>query len=112
VIGGLAAGAGGVPLSQLVKELGISRPAAGQLIDTLVLHGYLDRATDAGEHGSARVTLTAQGHAAAAAQAAAREGVDIELANRVGADCVAHMRRALGVLCTLGGREPDEAPDH
>jgi len=46
VIGGLALGAGGVPLRQLVRELRISKQAAGQLIDTLVERGYLDRAVD------------------------------------------------------------------
>jgi len=35
VIGGLAMGAGEVPLGQLVKELLVSKQAAGQLVDTL-----------------------------------------------------------------------------
>ena len=39
VIGGLALGAGDVPLGQLVKELRVSKQAAGQLVDTLVLRG-------------------------------------------------------------------------
>ena len=46
VIGGLALGAGDVPLGQLVKELGVSKQAAGQLVDTLVLRGYLERTPD------------------------------------------------------------------
>jgi len=46
VIGGLTMGAGGVALGQLVKELGVSRQAAGQLVDTLVLRSYLERAPD------------------------------------------------------------------
>lgn len=39
VVGGLAMGAGGVPLLQLLKELSISKQSAGQLVDTLVLRG-------------------------------------------------------------------------
>src|ERR1700744_6143741 len=46
VIGGLALGAGDVPLGQLIEELGVSKQAAGQLIDTLVLRGYLARRAD------------------------------------------------------------------
>src|SRR5437870_374900 len=47
VIGGMALGAEGVPLGQLVKELGVSKQAAGQLVDMLVLRGYIDRTVDA-----------------------------------------------------------------
>ena len=46
VIGGLALGAGDVPLSRLIQELGVSKQAAGQLVDTLVLRGYLERTVD------------------------------------------------------------------
>ena len=46
VIGGLALGAGDVPLGVLVRELRISKQAAGQLVDTLVMRGYLHRAMD------------------------------------------------------------------
>ena len=43
VIGGLAFGAPEIPLGQLIKELRISKQAAGQLVDTLVTRGYLER---------------------------------------------------------------------
>lgn len=102
VIGGLAMGAGGVPLNQLVKELGVSKQSAGQLVDTLVLRGYLDRAVDAEDRRKVSITLTARGKAAAVAQAAARERIDGELADRVGPTCVAQMRKALGCLCGMG----------
>jgi DNA-binding MarR family transcriptional regulator len=111
VIGGLATGAGGIPLSQLINELGVSKQSAGQLVDTLVLRGYLERAVDAEDRRKIGITLTPRGRAAAAAQAAARERVDAELAARVGADGVAHMRKALGALCDMGLREQDAAPD-
>ena len=57
VIGGLALGGSTVPLSVLIKELGVSKQGAGQLVDTLVLRGYLERVEDAEEslvrHGPA-----------------------------------------------------------
>ena len=116
VVGGMAMGAGGLPLSQLVKELAVSKQSAGQLVDTLVLRGYLDRAPDPEDRRKISITLTPRGHAAAAAQAAARERVDAALAARVGADCVAAMRKGLGVLCGIGrqetGQETGQETDH
>jgi DNA-binding MarR family transcriptional regulator len=46
VIGGLALNSPDIPLSQLIQELRISKQGAGQLVDTLVTRGYLDRAVD------------------------------------------------------------------
>src|ERR1700761_5855278 len=63
VIGGLALGAGGVPLGQLVAELGVSKQGAGQLVDTLVLRGYLERTPDADDRRKLTVSLTERGRA-------------------------------------------------
>ena len=111
VIGGLAMGAGAVPLGRLVEELGVSKQSAGQLVDTLVLRGYLHRAVDPLDRRRFSITLTARGEAAASAQAAARERIDAELVARVGPEGVAAMRKALGTLCAMGretaGRDTD-----
>jgi DNA-binding MarR family transcriptional regulator len=111
VIGGLAMGAGGVPLGRLVKDLGVSKQAAGQLVDTLVLRGYLDRSTDVEDRRKLTVALTPRGQAAAAAAAVARERIDAELTAQVGERCIAHLRKALGALCAMG-RKQGEANDH
>lgn len=112
VIGGLALGAGDVPLGQLVRELRISKQAAGQLVDTLVMRGYLERAMDPEDRRKLNITLTERGRAAAVAQAAARERIDAELAARVGAEDVERMRRALAALVDIG-RAQDAGPgDH
>ena len=34
---------GRLPLSEIIDHLGVSKQAAGQLVDTLALRGYLDR---------------------------------------------------------------------
>src|SRR5271169_3203033 len=68
VIGGLALGAGDMPLSVLVKELKLSKQAAGQLVDTLVLRGYLRRETDEADRRRFTVALTERGEHAAAIQ--------------------------------------------
>jgi len=102
VIGGLALGAGDVPLSRLIQELGVSKQAAGQLVDTLVLRGYLERAIHADDRRKLIVTLTPRGQAAAAVQAAARMQVDAQLLTRVGADDIARTRRTLAALRDMG----------
>src|SRR5262249_30862272 len=79
VIGGLALDGADTPLSQLILELRLSKQAAGQLVDTLVNRGYLDRAPDKEDRRKLTVSLTERGRAAAAVQAAAREKVDAEL---------------------------------
>lgn len=111
VIGGLALGAGDVPLGQLIKELRISKQAAGQLVDTLVLRGYLERTGDPDDRRKLIVGLTERGRAAAEAQAAARMAIDTELAARVGEADVARARRVLAALIDLAHDVPpaDEA---
>src|SRR3954466_11031173 len=66
VIGGLGMDDGGVPIRQLVSQLRISKQAAGQLVDTLVLRGYINRDPDEKDRRQLIVTLTERGRAAAA----------------------------------------------
>src|ERR1700744_6009573 len=73
VIGGLALGVGDVPIGLLGKQLNISKQAAGQLVDTLVLRGYLKRETDEADRRRFTVALTERGWHAAAVQRVARE---------------------------------------
>lgn len=102
VIGGMALGAGDAPLGQLVRELRISKQAAGQLVDTLVMRGYLERTIDAGDRRKLNITLTDRGRAAAAAQTAARERIDAALVERLGAEDVERMRQGLAALVDIG----------
>lgn len=111
VIGGLALGANTVPLSQLVKELGVSKQAAGQLVDTLVLRGYLERTEDSEDRRKSNIVLTKRGQAAAATQAAAREKIDIELVARVGEENVLRLRRTLAALIGMGKESEAEQED-
>ncbi len=107
VIGGLALGAPDIPLGQLIHELRISKQAAGQLVDTLVTRGYLERAVDKDDRRKLTITLTDRGKAAAGVQRDAREKVDAELLASVGQDDVNRTRRTLAVLCDIG-RQNDE----
>jgi DNA-binding MarR family transcriptional regulator len=109
VIGGMARGEGSLSLTQLVGELGVSKQAAGQLVDTLVLRGYLQRAVDEEDRRKISITLTPRGFAAAEAQMAGRMQVDEKLVACVGAECVSQMRRGLAVLCSFSQEEAPES---
>ena len=104
VIGGLALGAGGVPLGQLVKELGVSKQAAGQLVDMLVLRGYIDRSADLNDRRKLTVALTERGRAAATIQKDVIKKIDAELTARVGKDDILCARRVLAELIQIGRR--------
>jgi DNA-binding MarR family transcriptional regulator len=108
IIGGLALGADGLPLGQLVKELGVSKQAAGQLVDVLVLRGYLERTVDSEDRRKLTINLSERGRAAAGVQTAALKKIDAELLARVGRDDVGCTRRTLAVLIHLGDRNNEE----
>lgn len=101
VIGGLALDRADIPLGQLIREMRLSKQAAGQLVDTLVTRGYLERSIDKDDRRKLTVTLTERGRAAAAAQRAAREKVDADLLAAVGKDDIDRTRRTLAVLCDM-----------
>ncbi len=94
----------------LVRELGVSKQAASQLIDTLVLRGYLERAPDQEDRRRVTIEVTDRGRAAAAAIAAGVHAVDAELAANVTADELAGMRTGLIALCDI--RDRLAAPHH
>lgn len=100
VVGGTART--GAPLSDIIRGLGVSKQAAGQLIDTLVLRGYVERAVDAEDRRRLTVSLTERGLAAAKAIHSAVDTVDADLWERVGPEFVAHTRATLAALIDLG----------
>jgi DNA-binding MarR family transcriptional regulator len=92
------------PLAALTRELGISKQAVSQLIDTMVMRGYLERVADTEDRRRMLVTLTARGEAAAAVSWRAASAVDEELASRLPPDGVAALRAGLAVLAEIGMR--------
>jgi DNA-binding MarR family transcriptional regulator len=108
VIGSLALE--GFPLSQIIRQMNVSKQAGGQLVDALVLRGYLDRTVDPEDRRKLNVTLTNRGRAAAAVQSQAREKIDAELLQRVGEKAIGHARQVLGTLIEMG-REDENEPD-
>jgi DNA-binding MarR family transcriptional regulator len=96
VIGGIART--GAPLSEIITGLGVSKQAAGQLVDALVTRGYLARAVDPDDRRRLTITLTDRGHAAAVVIRSAVDRVDADLERRVGPQYVAHTRATLAAL--------------
>ena len=102
VIGAVARG--GSPLGGIIDSLGVTKQAAGQLVDTLVVRGYVERRPDPDDRRRMTVSLTERGRTAAAASRSAVEAVDADLAERVGDGSVAAMRSTLVALIELGRR--------
>lgn len=91
----------GVSAGQLVRELGVSKQATGQLIDTLVARGYLDRRPDPDDRRRLLIDLTERGRAAAAEVREAVRGVDEELGRRIDASELAGLRAGLVALTEI-----------
>jgi DNA-binding MarR family transcriptional regulator len=91
----------GAQLSELIEWLGTSKQAAGQLVDTLVVRGYLGREVDSKDRRRLIITPTEQGRRAAAVIRTAAVAVDHALLERVGADRVADARATLVALIAI-----------
>jgi DNA-binding MarR family transcriptional regulator len=87
--------------ADLARDLGISKQAVSQLIDTMVMRGYLARTPDAGDRRRMVLTLTPRGEAAATASWQAASRADTEVASRLSPDGVAALRAALITLCQM-----------
>ena len=99
--GGSAAG--------LVRELGVSKQAASQLIEVLVLRGYLERQIDPQDRRRVTIDVTDRGRAAAAAVRAGVEEIDGELAALISPTELTGLRAGLIALCDIRERLEDEA---
>ena len=105
VLGGLVNRGGSA--ADLVGELGVSRQAASQLIDTLVIRGYLTREPDPQDRRRQILGVTERGRAAAAAVRAAVESVDADLAQMISPAELAGLRAGLMALAAVRVRRLD-----
>ena len=111
VIGGLAQEKRDIPLARIIDDLGLSKQAAGQLVDTLVARGYLDRRTDPQDRRRLIVSLTERGRDAARVQTLARAGIDRGLVERSGERGVLALRKVLAALIGLE-KSRQASPNH
>ena len=92
------------PLADLTRELRISKQAVSQLIDTMVMRGYLERTADSEDRRRMLITLTARGEEAATVAWKAATSVDTELASRLSPEGIAALRAGLIALAQMSTR--------
>jgi DNA-binding MarR family transcriptional regulator len=88
----------------MIRGLGVTRQAASQLIDTLVVRGYLSREVNPADRRRLDIELTDRGRAAAEVIAAAIGRVDEELATMITPAELAGLRAGLTALATIKER--------
>jgi DNA-binding MarR family transcriptional regulator len=111
LLGGMANHGGSA--GRMTHGLGVSRQAASQLIDTLVLRGYLTRETNDEDRRRIDVQLTERGRAAAVVVRTAVEEVDRELCQMISQSQLEGLRAGLTALAQIresprSAREPTE----
>ena len=93
---------------EMTRGLDVSKQAASQLVDTLVLRGYLTRRTNPDDRRRMLIELTDRGRAAAAAIHAAVGEVDAELAATISPQQLAGLRAGLVALAEIKERRVNE----
>jgi DNA-binding MarR family transcriptional regulator len=93
--------------ADVVASLGLSKQAASQLIDTLVLREYLERRIDPEDRRRMGVRLTDRGRIAALAIRGAVDAIDAALAQLITADQVHGLRAGLAAFRELRERSAD-----
>jgi DNA-binding MarR family transcriptional regulator len=89
---------GGAPLRAVIQQMGVSKQTAGQLVDTLVVRGYLHREADPEDRRRLVVRLTERGERAGAVIRTAVEALEAQLSEMVGPERAAHTRQTLAAL--------------
>jgi DNA-binding MarR family transcriptional regulator len=100
------------PIRRLSRELGISKQAVSQLIDIMVMRGYLERTADAEDRRRTVLHLTPRGHAAATVAWDAATAVDAELFQRLSPKGVSALRTGLTALCEIAAESETSLVDH
>jgi DNA-binding MarR family transcriptional regulator len=95
------------PQADVIAALGLSKQAASQLIDTLVLRQYLERRNDPVDRRRMEVRLTARGRTAAIAIYAATDGIDATVAQLLTADELHGFRAGLAAYREIHERAGD-----
>jgi DNA-binding MarR family transcriptional regulator len=103
VIGAIARSS--APLAVIIRQLGGSKQAAGQLVDTLVIRGYLERSIDPNDRRRLIVRLTTRGEAAAKVIRSAMERLEAALVLTAGRARVEAARQVLADLVRLGSAD-------
>jgi|SRR5581483_494277 len=85
-------------LSDVIRWLGSSKQSVGQLLDTLVLRGYVNRAVDEQDRRRLKITLTERGEQVAAIARRVTRSIDDKLLQAVGPSHIDCTRATLKAL--------------
>jgi len=107
VLGGMANWGGSA--AGMIEGLEGSKQAASQLIDVLVLRGYLTRQVNPDDPRRVVIDLTARGRAAAAAARAGIEAVDAQLVEMLSPGELLGLRAGLAALASIKHRMRQES---
>jgi DNA-binding MarR family transcriptional regulator len=88
--------------AEVVASLGLSKQAASQLIDMLVLREYLERRNDPVDRRRMEVRLTERGRSAATATRTAIDAVEAALAELISPDELRGLRAGLAAYRAIG----------
>ena len=98
--------------ADVVAALGLSKQAASQTIDTLVLREYLERRVDPEDRRRMELRLTDRGRTAASAVQGAIDAIETALAQLITADHLRGLRAGLAAFAELRERQlTDHAGD-
>jgi DNA-binding MarR family transcriptional regulator len=100
---------GFVRQADAVATLRRSKQRSSQLVDTLVLRGYVERTIDPDDRRRMSVRLTDRGRGAAAAIQEAVDAVDAELERRITAEQMRGLRAGLAALGEIRTRRAGDA---
>lgn len=109
VLGGMANRGGSA--TDMLGALEVTRQAASQLVDTLVLRGYLSRGVNPDDRRRITIELTPRGQAAGEAIRAGVEAIDEQLAARISAAERAGLRAGLFALAEIRQERHDTGPE-
>jgi len=91
----------GAGLSEVVTDLGVSKQTASQLIDTLVVRGYVERSADPDDRRRVLLTLTERGGVASGVVFSTAQMVHDRLLAIVGVERMTHTKETLAALLSL-----------
>ncbi|MGH9171047.1 MAG: MarR family winged helix-turn-helix transcriptional regulator [Acidimicrobiales bacterium] len=91
----------GAAFSDVISDLGVSKQTASQLVDTLVVRGYVDRRVDPEDRRRVLLALTERGADASEVVYTTAQEIDARLLAIVGAERMAHTRETLSALLGL-----------
>jgi DNA-binding MarR family transcriptional regulator len=96
--------------ADMITGLGVTKQAASQLIDLLVVRGYLTREVDPDDRRRMTISLTDRGRGAAQVTRSAVESIDVELATMITSAELAGLQAGLTALGAIKARSAHTHP--